>query len=292
MASGIWTCNRFWYDPVTTESCAGACVEACRAEKLTDLFFTLWGDDPYCDIDSAWAGIIWAAETCYSDGGRASSRAVSLSARFRAMCGGDYEAVVRAGTVLNQRYGVTSLYWGHIAPVFLDDPLYGLYASGGNPPPDWITWADVVSSLEHLAADLIAMPPHDMGAGDLEFAAAFAETLAKKMRTRQRLVEAYDARDAAKLAAVARDALDTAERLGKLETVWRRGWMRRNRPQGWETIAARVGALAGRHRELAHRLDEYLNGDAPSIPELDDRLHTPTWAGGGWRHLATPSALP
>ncbi|MCL1857146.1 MAG: beta-N-acetylhexosaminidase [Kiritimatiellaeota bacterium] len=282
MASGVWTWSRFWHDRHTTEANAGACIEACRAEKLDDVFFTLWGDDgAYCDFDSAWAGMTWAADKCYADGGRTSPCAVPLASRFRAICGGDYEAVSCASDV--NRANAPALLW--------DDPIYGMYANEGTLPNDLPRWGDVIASLEKVATALAAFPPQNPNAGDLEFAALLAETLAKKLRTRQRLEMAYDERDPSKLAAVARDALDVAERLGRLETVWRRGWMLRNRPHGWELIEGRLAILASRHRELARRIDEYLSGDVPSIPELDDRLDAGKGCYGGFRHLSSGSLI-
>jgi hypothetical protein len=75
-----------------------------------------------------------------------------------------------------------------------------------------------------------------------------------------------------------------------LAASWRRGWMRRNKPQGYEVIQLRLAQQATRHRELARRIDELLTGEVTTIPELEDRPREAKGMGVGWRFLASGSA--
>ena len=109
------------------------------------------------------------------------------------------------------------------------------------------------------------------------------------MDLRLRLVAAYDARDAAALTAVAHDAAEVATACERLETSWRRGWMRRNKPQGYEVLQLRLAQQAIRHREVARRIEELLSGTVTAIPELDERMPEAHGMGGGWRFLASGS---
>jgi hypothetical protein len=76
MGSGVWTWNKFWYDRHITEKTVKPCVEACRESKVDEVFFTMWGDDGgFCDFDSAYAGLAYAAELSFT--GEASNKALN-----------------------------------------------------------------------------------------------------------------------------------------------------------------------------------------------------------------------
>jgi hypothetical protein len=109
------------------------------------------------------------------------------------------------------------------------------------------------------------------------------------MTVRAQLVAAYDARDRAALAGVREAALTLAPDFDLLAASWREGWMRRNKPQGFEVIQLRLAQQAARHRELALRIEELLRGVVASIPELDNRPREVKGTGVGWRFLASGS---
>ena len=49
MGSGIWTWVRLWYDHSKTMLTTMPCIEVCREENISEIFFTMWGDDGgYC----------------------------------------------------------------------------------------------------------------------------------------------------------------------------------------------------------------------------------------------------
>ena len=70
MASGLWSWYRFWYDHRYSAERVKPCIESCRRNHLTELFFTMWGDDgAYCEFDSMLAGLAWASDLCYGNDG-------------------------------------------------------------------------------------------------------------------------------------------------------------------------------------------------------------------------------
>ncbi|MBN1581444.1 MAG: beta-N-acetylhexosaminidase, partial [Anaerolineae bacterium] len=90
MGSGVWTWGRFVYSHVYTEQTALPCVRACLKEGLKEIFFTMWKDDgASVDFDSAWAGILYAAELAYN-GGELDEQ--SWRVRFRGTCNADLDA--------------------------------------------------------------------------------------------------------------------------------------------------------------------------------------------------------
>jgi hypothetical protein len=236
----------------------------------------MWGDDgASCDFDSALAGLAWAAESAYAAKQPDEAR---LRARFAAVCGADYTAVIKA----------CELTENCSAAIIWDDPILGIFSNEGFPPKDWPSLTDIQQRFARLAKELAGFAGQN-AAGDLDHARLLADVLSRKIDLRVRLVAGYDSRDHAALMAVGKDALALAELFETLEASWRRGWMRRNKPQGYEVIQLRLAQQTIRHRELARRIDELLKGAVAAIPELDERMREAKGMGGGWRFLASGS---
>ena len=68
------------------------------------------------------------------------------------------------------------------------------------------------------------------------------------------------------------EILDAIEGFGE---VFRAQWNRSFKPYGLELMQIRLGGLCERYRELSRRLDEFLDGEISSIPELEVK-HTPS----------------
>ena len=274
LASGIHTWGRLWYEHPETVAKAGPCIDAARAEGLDELFFTMWGDDgAACDFDSALAGLAWCTDRCFAPvRGEA-----QVPARFRAICHADWGAVAGAGELGHWRW--TGLLW--------DDPILGILANGGLPHDQ--SW-DGIGKRMAAIRDQLDTHPVETGGGDLSHARRLADVIARKIALRSRLAAAYAARDRAALLAVRDESLALVPAFDDLAASWRRGWMLRNKPQGFEMIQLRMAQQAERHRELARRIDEWLVGTVDAIPELDERVERKDGAGvGNWRNLASGS---
>ena len=275
MASGVWTWSQLWYNRDLTERNAGACLEACRETGLKEVFFTMWGDDgAYCDYDSALAGLAWTAEKGFAG----NVDRARLAARFRAVCDGDYAAVTRACDITGP-IGTAGVLW--------DDPLLGIFATTARPPDaDW-TWPAMQKRYAGIRDDLRKRKGAN-SAGDLKHAELLADVLARKIAWRSAFEQAYARRDRRGLTAVRTEALKLAGRYRELMESWRRNWMGRNKPQGFEVIQIRLSSRAARFEEAALRIHELLAGKTDRIPELDERPPA-MGAGGGWHGLASGS---
>lgn len=273
MASGIHTWGRLWYEHAETVAKAGPCIDAARAEGLDELYFTMWGDDgAACDFDAALAGLAWCCDRVFApERGEA-----QVAARFRAVCGADYAAVVEAAPLGFHRH--SGMLW--------DDPIVGLLANEGLTPD--LSWDGKAGEFAALAERLGRRPAETAG-GDIGHARRLCAVLARKMALRSRLAAAYAGRDRAALLAVRGEALALVPAIEDLAASWRRGWMRRNKPQGFEVIQLRLAQQAERHRELARRLDELLEGAVDAIPELDERAPGRGGVPGTWRQLVSGS---
>ena len=265
MASGIWTWSRFWYDHFKTSAAVKPCVEACRKARLPQIFFTLWGDgNSYCEFDSAFAGIAYAADLCYGGNGSEDS----LSPWLKAICSSDYSAIL-VGTGLqvpaphnNQPISATTILW--------DDPLLGIGWQGFlDACPDF--WPQVLVKLRDLR-EKIAPFRGNQSEPDFDYLWRICDTMVRKLEFREALVLAYDLKDKDALHRLQEDQIPPLlDALAGLEQAFRRQWLRRNKPFGMETTQIRLGAGSTRYREAALRIQEYCQGQIETIEELEMR---------------------
>jgi hypothetical protein len=276
MTSGIWTWHQLWYNRRETETNAGACIDACRAADLGEVFFALWGDDgAYCDFDSALAGLAFAAERAYAPD------SAWLAPRFKAVCGASYEAVVTAAELTGPI---------RTAGVLWDDPLLGMFHHAGLAGSGH-EWPELARNLNQLRGSLIPFRD-EQAAGDLCHAALLADFLYHKISLRLRIDDAYFRQDKAALGAAVAEIPAMVGRLDELAASWRRQWLARNKPFGLETLQIRLAGQAARYRELEQRLDDFIAGRIDSIPELTQRSADDAGPiGVNWRDLASGSTI-
>lgn len=257
VGSGIWTWNKYWYDHNITKANAGACIDACYARGLKELFFTMWGDNgAYCDHDSAFAGIVFCADKAF---GTAEPDAVTLEKRFRAVCGGSYAAHILASDL----HGGT----GMPSPNMWDDPIF---------ETQFRTWAqDHTTRMRDTANGFAALArrlrrhAQSCETGHLQYAHATAAAFAARYSLATDLLSAYRRKDRRGIQSVRRRITKVVAAVQAMETAFRTMWMSHNKPEGIETIQGRFGMVVSRYRELDRRLVEYLSGAVSCIPELD-----------------------
>jgi len=263
MASGLWTWARFWYDHAKTAAAVNPCIRACKKAEVAEIFFTLWGDSvSYCEFDSAFAGMAYAADLCY--GGNAD--VVELTAFLNAIHEGDYSTML-LGT------GLQVVVDPAIPPVaastiLWDDPLLGIgwqgYLYAGK---DF--WPKVLSELCVLR-DAIAPFRETEATPDYGYLWSLTDVMIRKLEFREALVVAYESRDLNALKELKDRAIPGAlAAMAGLETAFRRQWMRRNKSLGMEAVQVRLGAGVARFREAALRIEELCDGKISSIEELD-----------------------
>jgi hypothetical protein len=280
MASAVWTWPVFWYNHRKTAATVTPCIEACAAEGVDEIIFTMWGDDGgYCDWSSALAGACYAAEKCFYPQSEPDEK--NMAAKFSAICNGDYQAHVAASelTMMTEKEPVSaeSLLW--------DDPLLGIYRKDcevqfgtGFWPKQGKRYSELASRLEGCAKG---------GAGNLPLAGELARILEKKIRAFRA------AEDALVKPEKVREAMDAvqavAEALEKFEVSYRGQWYCRNKTFGYEVMQIRLSGQIARWKELCRRLEEIANGTANTIPELTERISVPIGLRCQYSFLATAS---
>ncbi|MEA2012159.1 MAG: family 20 glycosylhydrolase [Verrucomicrobiota bacterium] len=262
MASGVWTWKKVWYDHTTTKKTAIPCIEACIEKNVKEIIFTMWGDDgAYCDFDSAFAGLAYVAEKAYSNGNILKE---DLSARFKAVCEGDYEAHILAGK-LNDYLAPGPLLW--------DDPLLGIYLSNMRIQGE-IDLDLMAIKYTKLSKEL---KPYieDCNTGSIRHAWLLARLMAYKTDFDEQIYMAYAANDYTEMKKVCKFVTKIIDLLEKVMDSYRNLWLHRYKPFGLEVIQIRFAGQIARFQELSKRLHEYMNGERMTIEELDGNLYSP-----------------
>lgn len=258
VGSGIWTWSLYWYDHRVTVANAGPCIEACYEAKVKELFFTQWGDNgAYCDHDSAFAGMTYCAEKAY---GVKQPGGDPLRKRFAAVCGGDYDAHIRAADLNG---GVVNGFY----PAMWDDPLFDSRwrrVNGDDPRK----MARNAAAFEGFARDL-ARHVGDREVGDLKYAALMARAFADRYALSASLLSAYRKKDAAALKRAATGIARTRRSIRAMAESFRVMWLSHNKREGLDVIQGRFGMLDARYEEMGRCVKEYLDGTIASIAEWD-----------------------
>ncbi|MBO4647943.1 MAG: family 20 glycosylhydrolase [Lentisphaeria bacterium] len=284
MASGVWTWKRFWTDYEMTGATVRPCIRACRKTGTDELIFTLWGDDGgYCEFDSAFAALAWAADYA-SNEKENEDRAAKL---FEAVCGTSYRLQMICGALCYTYNGsqdkIVKILPG---PLLWDDPLMG------------IARREFPAYKPELAETLLAgyrkimelTGPHraDTAAGHLNFAWNLANVLVLKLELRKMLEHAYAKHDFNTLETIAeRYVPDLIDAIDGLLEAFRVQWKRSFKSFGLELMQIRLGGLSERYRELARVLEEFVEGEIDSIPELEVDLPTREGIPGTYHEVAT-----
>ncbi len=265
MGSGIWTWTRLWYDHKKTMQTAVPCIQACRKQKVSELFFTMWGDNgAYCNYDSSLAGIIFCADLAF--GVPANDPHKETSRRFAAICQSSYEAHLVASDI-----EAWDVFGVDPALMIWDDPLLGILfddCKRRNPEFD----LKLSDRYDEMLRKLLPYQ-EECFAGDFEHIINALQLLLLKLELRGALEAAYDRDDRIALRQIAVSLIPAViAAVWEFDASFRRQWLKCAKPFGLEVIQARNAVQAARLEETALRIREYLDGTVASIEELDARI--------------------
>ncbi|NLZ59770.1 MAG: beta-N-acetylhexosaminidase [Lentisphaerae bacterium] len=277
MASGVWTWVKLWYDHEVTTETVRPCLKACRKEGVQEIIYTMWGDDGgYCEFDSAFAGLAWAADEAFNQG----SDDERLESFFQGIFGTSYRRQLLASDLnitvpperlsesMRRRRGETPCRL-NAAMMLWDDPLMGIVWHEYK-AYDAQVWEKHLPQLQKIMDELNPHRSSDWQAGHIDHAWQCANLLKLKIEFRLQLLEAYKKRDSHALQALSRAKIDAM--LAAIDAFcqsFRRQWLRSFKYDGLEVMQIKMGGLKERYRECRRRLEELLAGKIQNIAELE-----------------------
>ena len=130
---------------------------------------------------------------------------------------------------------------------------------------------------------------------------ALCEVLSVKAELSVRTRKAYQKKDKASLSELFVDYEEVTQKLHKFLKVYRKQWLRENKPHGFDIQDIRIGGLIARTESAKERLKEYAEGTVSCIEELEeeqlsyfgiepDTRRPLTWVAN-WTHIATTNIV-
>lgn len=268
MAGGIYLWDHFWTALPWTLSVSTACLQACKATKLREVFMTLWGDDgAEHNLFSAMPALQFFAEQGYAE----KTDDKQLKASFAAICDADYDSFFDASEIDSPAYLRRKVDYGSASnlskALLWQDPLLAIIDPQISDPER------LSKHYKNLAVKLDKATKRGGNNAYLRHPALLARVLSLKVVLRHKLAAAYKADNKAALKKIAQTDLRELRRL--IRQLWklhRAYWLAHRKPHGWETIERRYGGLMARLDSVQDRLADLLAGRIESIPELDEKL--------------------
>jgi len=282
LAGGIQVWQHFLCDREKTLGTMIPFVAAAKEKGCREFFFTIWGDDGgYAFPAVSEEGLFACAEIA---AGRTPEPTDENCARFRAITGMDYRSMAKLGDV-NRHYADDWPDMIQEAAILYDDPLYcGNYRNFLVRKPSDATdrrfycavykdaaWRDdglkVMADWRATLAACIGLP------GVPPAIDALIRTLSRKVACEADLLAAWRTKDRATLERLAvKDLPALVDAMRNFSERYRADWYATSQPFGFERIQKRNAAALVRLEEAKRRLDDYLAGRFPTIPELDEAL--------------------
>ncbi len=257
-AGGIWTWAGFVPETRKTRETMIPGLKAASRHRVETVIATQWGDDG-AETSHYLANfqLPYFSETCWQ-GPDVSEEEMRLSGMCLTGFPENYPEVCDAFYPCpDSACCGKSLIWS--------DPLLPLM------PVDDISMDDFADRLSNA---LKAMESFPEGA-ETDYLSLVFTVACEKARLLARLRETYEKtrKDGCREAMscfVTEHIPALEEEMHALMLAHRRLWLRDYKPQGWEMLACRYGAVSGRLEDVAMTISSYVDGDTDSIPELEE----------------------
>lgn len=263
-AGGLWN----WSGPAIDYPVAIAntipALAAARKYGVQTVLATMWGDDgAEANLLSTLLGLQLYAELTYAEGYDPDQ----LGERFCRCCQADAQAFLDI-SLLNTVPGIvsTTKYPSNFLKIMLyQDPLVQLFEEDTKD----LSMSEHYASLVGLYARHARENPRY--ALLFDYFAVLAQTLALKCHWHEHAAKAVRAGDREAALALSQDVEPMLQSLETLRLTWRKLWEQTNRPQGFEVLDGRMGAIRARMSTAGEKMAQFASGKREDIPELTEK---------------------
>ncbi len=260
-AGGSWS----WYGLVpfnrfTLEAMIPA-LNACRKNKIRNVFFTMWGDDgAECSHFSQLPSLFYLAE--YAKGNTDEEK---IKAKFKRLVGINYDEFMNIDCPND-----VVPYEGRPR----NPSKYMLYSDCFNDYLDYTVLEGAGKKYEVFSEQLRATAKKSRKYGYVfDTVSKLCDVLAIKYELGLRTRKAYEAGDKAELARLAKqEYVEVQKRIRVFAKAFQKQWFMDNKPHGFDVQDHRIGALLYRLEACRKRILDYTNGKIDRIEELDEPL--------------------
>ncbi|MBQ7948826.1 MAG: beta-N-acetylhexosaminidase [Clostridia bacterium] len=233
-------------------------MRACRKQQVDNVMLTLWGDNgKECSYYALLPSL--CAVKCIYDG---EERESVWKEKFLKVMGesfDDFMALDIPNFVGGNDYALLNMG----KAMFYADPFLGYFDT---------TVVESVPEEYAQAAKKYRLAAQSSGYAYLfEYLAALCDFLNVKYDLGWRTYLAYQAKNREALVKATADYQTALDRLDAFFDRFRKVWFTENKPHGFEVQEQRIGGLMLRLKSCKRRLNEYLNSEIDTIPELEEK---------------------
>lgn len=257
-AGGIWTWGGLSVNYAKTFYTARTQLSCCIDHGIRHVFAAMWGDDGgENSIYTALLGMQLYAEYNYAENPDDNQ----IATMFKVCTG--YDADAFKALSLDSFPEEESRLAMASKQVFYNDVLLGLFDKNFRLYDYRVHFAKALEKLEGTGKQ-----------GDLEYLFDYGRLLAKILAAKSdmgiRLTDAYVGHDRKKLAALTEELAVLESDCEKLHETAAEIWYRNNKPFGFEVFEMRLAGVKARVKRARARVKAYLNGETPTLPELEE----------------------
>ncbi len=263
-AGGAWTWMGFAPFNTWSETTFSAAIKSGMDYACEDYLITSWGDNGgECSVFAILSSLAYSADLLYGGDGS------TLNGFMKGIFGYTYEEI-KSLEDTNKPFAYSDEK-GRGKNDLVNPTKYGLY----NDPLLGLMDAHLPMEFkEGFAMRAKQMQALAARGGDFAYLFETAQSLCEVMELKAtlgvELYEAYNKGDKQALAKIARELIPaTLARVEKFYNVFRKQWMKDNKPYGFEITGIRLGGVMQRLKETATVVEEYLNGSLERIEELE-----------------------
>lgn len=260
-AGGIWTMNGFTPNYEMTFTAGMTAIRACISRNVRDVVVTLWMDNGgECSIYTGLLGLQMYAEGCWAQ--QFTEKIVVQ--RFRECTGFDATAF---DAIAVDRYPTSLVHWHNASvskQVLYSDILMGLFDVN-------FSHFDIRKHFESYYEKIESIPPPKGLEYLFEYYRKHHQVLMLKCDIGIRLSNAYQSDDRTALEGILLELRELSQKYCEFHKAFCEVWLKNNKPQGLECIDFRLGGMESRIQTAIRRVEAYLAGTIPEIPELAEK---------------------
>lgn len=288
-AGGLWTWTGFTPHIEYSVKASSAAIDACTANGVENIFFTLWGDDgSECSKFALLPALYSVAQLA-----KGNSDMDKIKAGFAEKYGIGFDEFMLLDLPETPNDPKLDIDYSDRKDAIRNPDKYMLFNDCFLGVYDATVKEGSADSYALCAQKLKALGNHEEFGYLFSCTGALCDVLEVKYELGCKTRKTYDAKDKAELANLILEYDKLLALLDEFYRNFRDLWFKENKAIGFETHDIRFGGLIMRIKHCRERIEAYVNGEIPQISELEERLLNPTskekgksiWYNG-WHQIA------
>ncbi len=260
---------------------AKGAIEACRANGVTDMFFTMWGDDGAEGSKFMVLPAIFAASEYF----KGNTDIEDIKVKFKQEFNCDFDDFIRLEDLDTCKEDDKGQYNESPAKYLLyNDPFVGCN--------EFRIFPENNEYYKNLAKEIRVLDISDEYRYIFDTSAALCDLLAVKNDLGYTARKLYKAGDKKGLKEFAETAYPESIRLTRAyHRALRNQWYKENRTFGFEVQDIRLGGLMLRLENCKEMIIDYCEGKIENIPELEQELTESVTYSTLWNNIVSPAVI-